>query len=147
MTPATIPNMAQQAQALAAAAAERFREECIRVGRDTSANNPAVKRAALHRRVILGLLSRGAYLTVRELREGIAASPFEGIDRHISRNAVYHLADDIRQRGWAAYEVPGRAGLPVGTGRTGAYRITDLGMAALAAMRENEPTPATTGDH
>lgn len=143
MNTAAIPSMAEQVQAIAAAAAEQFIESCVRVGRDTSANNPAVKRAALHRRCILELLEPRAYLTVRRLREGIVAAEADGVDRHISRNAVYHLADDMRQRGWLSYEIPGRAGLPVGTGRIGSYRITDLGIAALNAMRTQTQSPRT----
>ncbi len=87
----------------------------------------------------------GDALAINALHERLEQA---GITPPITRSGVSALVETMRQSGWLYREMAAnRTGIPVGTGRFARYRITDLGLAALAAMRENEPTPATLGDH
>lgn len=84
---------------------------------------------------------------MRQLRDAIASAPVPGTNPDISHNAVASLAVDMYDRRWLGRALPSRTNTPVGMGRAATYYITDLGRAALAAMREANTTPATTGDH
>ncbi|MDX9717208.1 MAG: hypothetical protein RBT67_07530 [Thauera sp.] len=139
-----IPTLVQQVQALGVASAMRLREAAA-VSRSPAA---AMQRAALHRRHILSQLAHGGALAINSLRESLAVSKQAGINPHISRSGVCHLVESMRQSGWLSCEMAAdRFGIPSGSSRIARYRITALGLAALAAMREDVPTPPTTGDH
>lgn len=149
MTATGIPTLAQQVQAASAAAAaqvaEQLRGVCSRAARLGA--GAAQRQAALHRQIMLAALATHGTRTVRQMRDAISASHAPGANPSISVGAVYSLAADMLDRRWLGRSVPSRADTPVGMGRTGSYVITDLGVAALAAMREANTTPATTGDH
>ena len=140
MTPASLSTLAQQVQALGMASATRLREAVGRRALTTAGQRAALRRCHLHSQ-----LACGDALAISALHERLEQA---GITPSITRSGVSALVETMRQSGWLCREMAAdRSGMSVGTGRFARYRITDLGLAALAAMRENEPTPATTGDH